>query len=81
MKDLRDSLRQINATQVKEEKTSSTGSSLDISREELLGMLSLNTSEYLKPYDGDPLMYHVFTMAFDQTVDKIADSFTETYKG
>ena len=53
MKDLRDSLKHINATQVF---SSSTNSSLDISREELLGMLSLNTSEYLKLYDGDPRM-------------------------
>ena len=73
MCEIRDALRQATNPDVKYERMSSSGSSLDITREELLGVLSLNSVDYLKPYDGNPLTFHVFITSFDQTVDKIAD--------
>ena len=52
---------------------SSSWSSLDITHEELLGLLSLNSMDYLKSYDGNPLTFHVFITSFDQIVEKITD--------
>ena len=42
-------------------------------RDELLGALSLNTSDYIQSYDGNPLTYHVFKLSFDQIVYPIKD--------
>ena len=44
-----------------------------VTRDELFGAFSLNTSDYIKAYDGDPLNYHVFTMSFDQMVFPLKD--------
>ena len=47
MCEIRDALRQATNPDVKYERISSSGSSLDITREELLGVLSLNSMDYL----------------------------------
>ena len=56
-----------------ESATGNSSSSVDLSREELLGVLSINSTNYSQAYDGDPMLYHIFMMSFDQTVDKVAD--------
>ena len=75
MSDLRDAVMQSIKPQIKTEVSHEKSSvpSADVTRDELLSALSLNTPEYLHPYDGNPPGYHVFIMSFNQTVDKIAD--------
>ena len=73
MKEIRDTLRKAKAPEIKTERQASLDTSIEVTREELMGVLSLNSSEYMKPYDSNPLTSHVFMMTFDQTVDKIAD--------
>ena len=73
MEEIRDTLRKAKAPEIKTERQASLDTSIEVTREELMGVLGLNSSEYMKLYDGNPLTYHVFMMTFDQTVDKIAD--------
>jgi hypothetical protein len=72
MKEFRDAVK-TNTIQPIKQDSSGSNPSVDLSREELLGVLSINSQDYLKPYDGNPMSYHVFVMSFDQTVNKIAD--------
>ena len=69
MSDLRDAVRQSIKPQIKTEVSHEKSSvpSVDVTTDELLSALSLNTPEYLQPYDGNPPGYHVFTMSFNQT--------------
>ena len=69
MEEIRDTLRKAKAPEIKTERKASLDTSIEVTREELMGVLSLNSSEYMKPYDGNPLTYHVFKMTFDHTVD------------
>ena len=71
MEEIRDTLRKAKAPEIKTERQASLDTSIEVTRKELMGVLSLNSSEYMKLYDGNPLTYHVFMMTFDQTLDKM----------